>query len=456
MKLPKTVLLNLKMSAKNAERSPSQFSFYPRWILPLKLLVIFLMLIYVTGFFYYQNLLNEFRIKLILDLLLSLVIIFPLLAFLKNLVMSFIENLRVKSVRISGFSPPVSVLLILGNDKQQNLKSIRSVLESNFPKFEIILLSNSEEKYSNVNKEIIGLKKKPGTEIKISLLHSKNTDQINLIKTGLKICLSKYIVLLKPNMVVEKNTLMFAMKHFSNHLTSVVVGKYNLAKSRSMFQNIFAVNDFIDSHFLRAKNGIEKTNFISSNSLIAFKNEKNSGIEFISLGEHKQLTLMASNNDSSKIIYDSDIKLKEAKKENENRFINNVLENELLKFDELIQQWNILYLKNRSTFKRLKLDWQIFKFIFFPVFQLVVGFILFFTAAATANFEYLFYWVIFISVINIFKTVFSVALDYSILKYILTSLLFKWITDLVKVLLKVFSFNKLILLNSLNYVRLKN
>ncbi len=456
MKLPKIILLNLNISLKKAERSRSQISFYPRWILPLKLLIIFFILLYVTGYFYYQNILNEIRVKLILDILLFIVILFPLLAFLKNLIFSFIENLKVKSESSLDFSPPVSVLLFLGNEKNQNMKSIESLLELDYPSYELILLSNSEAKYSNVDKNLIGFKKSQKREIKISLLHSKNMDQINLINTGLKVSSSKYILLLQPEMVVDKNALTTSMKHFKSGLTSVVVGRRESLNSRSMLQRIFAANNYIDFVLLQTKSGSAKTNLRLSEAPITFKNEKNNGIEFISLGKHNDLAMKINNNWSSKIIYDSDIKLKEFKRANDRSIISSILENDMLKFYDLIQQWNILYLKNHSVLKRLMHDWQIFKLMFFPIFQLVLVFILIFTAAATANFEYLIYWAIFTSAINILKTLFSAALELSTLKNIFTSLLFKWIIDLLGISFKVFSFNKSLLINSLNYIRMKN
>jgi hypothetical protein len=410
--------------------------------------------VYLIAITIFDNSFSDTQFALILNILFVLTISVPLIILIKNLILSLLGNLKTKTLKDSGWYPAVSIIFKLGNDKEVNMNTINSIMELNYPIYEMILLSNNMNKYSDVEKNIIGYHISSNKSIKISLLHSAEASELNLLNTAIKISAAEYISLVKPGFSVDKNAFKISMRHFADKSVTAVIGREKQIVKTNILDRLFYINNSIDLLFNNPRQKINKS-ITAPESLIVFRKENLSGIEFKCVGNNISLNFQNNYSASNMVIYDTDSIVNLSSKISMGKKINKIFENELLKFDNLILQWNHLFVKSENFRSRIKLDWQIFKFIFFSIILFILNTLFFITAIAAGKYEYIIIWLVLISIMNFVKTVFSSAADFSILKFSIPSALFKWLTDIMKLALSIVLINESSLINSLYYSQLK-
>ncbi|MBL1215299.1 MAG: hypothetical protein HND52_18175 [Ignavibacteriae bacterium] len=448
MKLPKPILLKLKIASAKAECERDDIKFYPKWILPAKLILILVTVIYLSLLFLNQQKINFAEYKTLMNILLFTGAFGISVIAVKNLIFSFLGYLKVHTSPAERNRSPVTMIIKLGFDKRINMQSINSVLQQDYKNIELILLSNIKTKYSDFDKSILKINKNANSKIKVSLVYSSNTSEMELLNIGIKTASTKIIAIIKSYTVIEKKALSKAINHLMDENILGVIGR-EIKNSKISFGAFTEI-------FNGLKFNLTDDLLINLNGMVLFRKEERAEINFVSLGINKIITSVVSQSKGGKkFIYDPNVKIKMIVKNNLFNRMNKLVEINLLKFDVLLKQWNYTFLKGGKFSEKLSLNWRIFKVSFIPLLNILYSIIFILTAIVSNNLEYVFFITSVLIITNFFISIFTIAIDFSMTKYILHSTLFKWFTDYLRLTLKIFTTNKKIFNSSLIYVPMR-
>jgi hypothetical protein len=162
--------------------------------------------------------------------------------------------------------PFVSVILFEQNDPNNFRRSLQSILNNNYRKFEIIIVTAND--FQEIKSVISGFRKKYKSK-KIKVAKSADYNNSDLINN------SEIIIELQDLYTLDKDAIKETVKYFAlnNDITSIVPhvnGVFNYSISSLLIQNEY----ILKNNFKKSQSSLFKINK-NSNGILAYKNNTN-------------------------------------------------------------------------------------------------------------------------------------------------------------------------------------
>jgi poly-beta-1,6 N-acetyl-D-glucosamine synthase len=141
-----------------------------------------------------------------------------------------------------GYFPFVSILVPVYNEDKVITDSIKSLLELNYPNYEIIIINDgSTDKTKQVAETLVGYKKGKVSEVKISLINKPNGGKAKALNTGVKYSKAEIVLCMDGDSQLSPDCVKLAVRHFANMEIGAVAGNVKVLNRGKLFTDLQAL-----------------------------------------------------------------------------------------------------------------------------------------------------------------------------------------------------------------------
>lgn len=141
-----------------------------------------------------------------------------------------------------GYFPFVSILVPVYNEDKVIADSINSLLELNYPNYEIIIINDgSTDKTKQVAETLVGYKKGKVSEVKVTLINKPNGGKAKALNTGIKYSKAEIVLCMDGDSQLSPDCVKLAVRHFSNREIGAVAGNVKVLNRGKLFTDLQAL-----------------------------------------------------------------------------------------------------------------------------------------------------------------------------------------------------------------------
>lgn len=142
----------------------------------------------------------------------------------------------------NGFQPFVSIIVPVYNEEKIIEHSVNSLLELNYPSYEIIIVNDgSTDNTKLVAENMVGFKRGKFNFVKVSLINKPNGGKASALNAGIKICNSDFALCMDGDSRLSANSLKLAIRHFTNPEIGAVAGNVKVLNRGKFFTDLQAL-----------------------------------------------------------------------------------------------------------------------------------------------------------------------------------------------------------------------
>ena len=141
-----------------------------------------------------------------------------------------------------GYSPFVSVLVPVYNEEKVVPESVKSLLELNYPNYEIIIINDgSTDKTKQVAETLVGYQKGKYSDVKVTLLSKPNGGKAKALNAGIKLSKAEIVLCMDGDSQLSPDSVKLAVRHFSNREIGAVAGNVKVLNRGKLFTDLQAL-----------------------------------------------------------------------------------------------------------------------------------------------------------------------------------------------------------------------
>lgn len=138
--------------------------------------------------------------------------------------------------------PFVSIIIPVFNEERVIKQSIKSLLEQDYPNYEIIIVNDgSTDNTNNVAESLVGYQKGVYKNIKVSLINQPNGGKAKALNTGIQFSKADFVLCMDGDSQLSSDALAAAARHFSNPKIGAVAGNVKVLNRRKFFTDLQAL-----------------------------------------------------------------------------------------------------------------------------------------------------------------------------------------------------------------------
>ena len=139
-------------------------------------------------------------------------------------------------------APFVSIIIPVFNEERVIKQSIKSLLEQDYPNYEIIIVNDgSTDNTKSVAESLVGYRKGVYREIRVSLINQPNGGKAKALNTGIQFSKAEFVLCMDGDSQLSSDALRAAARHFSNPKIGAVAGNVKVLNRRKFFTDLQAL-----------------------------------------------------------------------------------------------------------------------------------------------------------------------------------------------------------------------
>lgn len=140
------------------------------------------------------------------------------------------------------FNPFVSIIIPVYNEEKVLKQSIKSLLEQNYPDYEIIIVNDGSTDNTRVVAEsLVGYHKGVYSNIKVSLINQPNSGKAKALNSGIKYSKADFVLCMDGDSQLSDLALRSAARHFINPKIGAVAGNVKVLNRKKFFTDLQAL-----------------------------------------------------------------------------------------------------------------------------------------------------------------------------------------------------------------------
>ncbi len=242
----------IKAPQRNEEKEKKRFIFVSGFLSVLFLLIILITLpltvLSWSGLVVYSS---------IVSLVIFLFVL--LLRYFSILVLAYLYITKYTVEEKGGYYPFVSILVPVYNEEKVVKSSIESLLEINYPNYEIIIINDgSSDKTAEVAETLVGYQKGRTSLVKVSLINKANSGKAKSLNAGIQYSQAQFVLCMDGDSQLSSNCLMMGMKHFTDPAVGAVAGNVKVQNRNRMLTDLQALEYLEGLNMARSAQGFVK------------------------------------------------------------------------------------------------------------------------------------------------------------------------------------------------------
>lgn len=138
--------------------------------------------------------------------------------------------------------PFVSIIIPVFNEEKVIRQSIKSLLEQDYPNFEIIIVNDgSTDNTKSVAESLVGYHKGIYRDIKVSLISQPNSGKARALNAGIQYSKADFVLCMDGDSQLSKDALRAAARHFANPKIGAVAGNVKVLNRRKFLTDLQAL-----------------------------------------------------------------------------------------------------------------------------------------------------------------------------------------------------------------------
>lgn len=144
------------------------------------------------------------------------------------------------------FHPFISVIIPVYNESKILERTIQSLLELNYLKYEIIIVNDgSTDDTKEIAERLVGYLDGVYNKIKISLVNKANSGKANSLNAGIQISRAEFVLCMDGDSQLSPDSVKMAVRHFTNPEIGAVAGNVKV-KNRGTFLTDLQALEYIE------------------------------------------------------------------------------------------------------------------------------------------------------------------------------------------------------------------
>ena len=188
----------------------------------------------------------------------SLVIFLFILLFryFSTLVMAYLYITKYTVEEKEGYYPFVSILVPVYNESKVIEDSVNSLLEIDYPNFEIIIINDgSTDNTAEVGETLVGYKKGRSSMVKVSLINKPNGGKSKALNAGIQYSEAEFLVCMDGDSQLSSNSLKMGIRHFIDPYVGAVAGNVRVQNRRKGWTDLQALEYLEGLNLARSAQG---------------------------------------------------------------------------------------------------------------------------------------------------------------------------------------------------------
>ncbi len=143
---------------------------------------------------------------------------------------------------LGGYFPFVSILVPVYNEEKVVADSIKSLLDLNYPNYEIIVINDgSSDKTKQVAETLVGYQKGKFSDVKVSLINKPNGGKAKALNAGIRLSKAEIILCMDGDSQLSPDSVKLAVRHFANREIGAVAGNVKVLNRGKLFTDLQAL-----------------------------------------------------------------------------------------------------------------------------------------------------------------------------------------------------------------------
>ena len=166
-----------------------------------------------------------------------------LFRYFSILIMSYLyANQYTYTVPKGGYFPFVSILVPVYNEEKVVTESVRSLLNLDYPNYEIIIINDgSTDKTKEAAERLVGYQKGKYSQIKVSLINKPNEGKAKALNAGIGLSKAEVILCMDGDSQLSPDSVKLAVRHFTNPEIGAVAGNVKVLNRGKLFTDLQAL-----------------------------------------------------------------------------------------------------------------------------------------------------------------------------------------------------------------------
>ncbi len=142
----------------------------------------------------------------------------------------------------NGFNPFVSVIVPVFNEEKVVRDSINSLLNLNYPNYEIIIVNDgSTDNTKSICESFVGIRKGKISNVKVSLINKENAGKATALNTGIAFSKADFVLCMDGDSQLQPETLKAAVRHFEDEKIGAVAGNVKVLNRKKFLTDLQAL-----------------------------------------------------------------------------------------------------------------------------------------------------------------------------------------------------------------------
>ena len=185
----------------------------------------------------------------------------------------YYHNLRRQQKRKKSYAPLVSVIVPARNEEVGIMRTIKSVVDSDYHNLELIVVNDGSTDRSRklVDKFIASRRKRSATKCKIVQYYIKNGGKGKALNYGIKKSSGEIILTIDADSALAPNAISNLIKHFQDPNISSVVGQVRIANIKGRIIGVMQYLEYMFGFFYKRAHCVMGAEYIFGGACAAFR-----------------------------------------------------------------------------------------------------------------------------------------------------------------------------------------
>ncbi len=149
-----------------------------------------------------------------------------------------------------GYYPFISIIVPVYNEGKVMGSSIESLLDLDYPNYEIIVVNDgSTDETAKVGEAIVGHRKGRNGMVKVSLINKPNGGKAKALNAGIQYSNAQFVLCMDGDSQLTPNTLRMAVRHFVDPNVGAVAGNVKVQNRKKVLTDLQAL-EYLEGHNL--------------------------------------------------------------------------------------------------------------------------------------------------------------------------------------------------------------
>ena len=165
-----------------------------------------------------------------------------LIRYFANLFMAYFFITRYTVQNKEGYYPFISILVPVFNEGVVLKSAIGSLLEIDYPNYEIIIVNDgSTDDTAVIGESIVGYQKGKSGFVKVSLINKPNGGKAKALNAGIQYSEAQFVLCMDGDSQLSPNTLRLAIRHFVDPAVGAVAGNVKVQNRKKFWTDLQAL-----------------------------------------------------------------------------------------------------------------------------------------------------------------------------------------------------------------------